>query len=261
MKADSHLHSYYSVDSQCPMEEMVRRAIELELDEITFTEHVEHDGRPGSDCDYEAYFAGIAQMQEKYKGQIVIRRGIEFGLQDVNMHLFETDFRKYDFDFVILSAHSVHGQHIASGQYEQGKSQDELHRVYYQNLLEMIRLYKNYSILGHVDYIKRYDHFGEYSDDKIINVMEAIFRQVIADGKGIEVNASSFKYGMPDLMPSERLLRLYYDLGGRILTIGSDAHDVVHIADHFEEIKARLRKIGFQEFCTFENRRPIFHAL
>ena len=94
-----------------------------------------------------------------------------------------------------------------------------------------------------------------------MDIMEKIFRQIIADGKGIEVNASSFKYKMPDLMPSRRLLELYYNLGGRIITIGSDAHDAEHIADHFEVIKSVLKEIGYREFCTFEKMKGIFHKL
>lgn len=262
MKADSHVHSFYSsVDCKCPMEDLVLRAVELGLDEITFTEHAEHDGRSGTEFDYEKYFTGLKEMREKYGHQIQIRTGIEFGLQDCNMQLFEEDLKKYQFDFIILSAHSVHGQHIASGEYAEGKTQEELHHIYYENTLQMIRQFKEYSVLGHVDYIKRYDRYGEYPDDNIMGIMEEIFRQVIADGKGIEVNSSSFKYNMPDLTPSCRLLQLYYDLGGRIITIGSDAHDTEHVGDHFEQVREALKEIGFTKFCTFKNMEPIFHAL
>ena len=261
IKADSHLHSWHSVDSTCPMEDIVLKAIELGLEEITFTEHVEHDGRPGAEFDYEKYFEGIAQMREKYGDKIRIKAGIEFGLQTHTIELFWDDLKKYEFDLIILSAHSVRGQHIASGEYAAGKTQEELHHIYYENTLQMMREFKNYSVLGHVDYIKRYDEHGEYSDDHIAEVVGKIFHQAIADGKGIEVNTSSFKYNMPDLTPSRRLLQLYYDLGGRIITIGSDAHNTEYVADHFEEIKEVLKEIGFTEICTFEKMEPVFHKL
>lgn len=261
MQADSHLHSFYSIDSKCSMEIMVKRAIELGLDEITFTEHVEHDYNPLSNCDYEAYFAEIDQMRKKYGSQITVKRGIEFGLQDINLNLFQKDREKYDFDFIILSTHSVHGEHIASGEYINGKTQEELHTIYYENILDLTEKYKDYSVLGHIDYIKRYDLFGQYPDEKILDIVKKIFCRVIADGKGIEVNSSSFKYKMEDLTPSRKLLKLYYDLGGEIITIGSDAHDARYIGDHFKEIKSCLQEIGFKKFCTFDKMRPIFHWL
>ena len=82
-----------------------------------------------------------------------------------------------------------------------------------------------------------------------------------ADGKGIELNTSSHRYGLPDLTPSRNILRLYHELGGRILTIGSDSHKPDHLGAYIDEGKAELRTLGFREFCTFERMQPIFHAL
>ena len=109
--------------------------------------------------------------------------------------------------------------------------------------------------------IKRYDPHGPYPDGKILPIVEEILRRAIRDGKGIEVNTSSFRYGLPDLTPSERILELYHDLGGRVLTLGSDAHETSRLADRFPEVREILREIGFRELCTFERMRPIFHPL
>ena len=82
-----------------------------------------------------------------------------------------------------------------------------------------------------------------------------------ADGKGIELNTSSFRYGLDDLQPSTDVLCLYHDLGGRILTIGSDSHKPEHLGAHIAECRDRLRTIGFTEFCTFKKMEPTFLTL
>ena len=75
-------------------------------------------------------------------------------------------------------------------------------------------------------------------------------------GKGIEVNTSSYRYNLPDLTPSKRILKMYYDLGGRILTMGSDTHRIDQLKDHFEEIIIQLKEIGFTELYTFDKMKP-----
>ncbi|EJO23597.1 PHP domain protein [Selenomonas sp. FOBRC6] len=109
--------------------------------------------------------------------------------------------------------------------------------------------------------IPRYDLAGAYLFEKLRPVLTEILRAVIADGKGIELNTSSHRYGLPDLTPSRDILRLYHELGGRIITIGSDSHKPDHLGAYIDEGKAELRALGFREFCTFERMQPIFHAL
>ena len=121
--------------------------------------------------------------------------------------------------------------------------------------------YLEYSVLGHLDMIKRYDRCGDYPDEKILPVVEKILKRAIADEKGIEVNTSSFKYGLKDYMPSERILALYHELGGRIITLGSDSHETEHLADRIPFMQEVLKKLGYREFCTFEQMRPVFHTL
>lgn len=261
MKADYHVHTYYSDDSETPMEDQIRRALEIKLDEICFTEHVDYGVKTDLNCNYEKYFDELHEMQEKYRGKITIRVGIEFGVQNHTVDLFERDFKKYDFDFVILSNHQVGDKEFWTGEYQEGKTQPEIHKAYYDAILEVAQKYKDYCVLGHLDMIKRYDDFGDYPDDNIIETVEQILKQAISDGKGIELNTSCFKYGLKDLTPSRRILKLYRDLGGEILTIGSDTHETKHLADRFDDAKNELKNIGFKSFCTFEKMKPIFHDL
>ena len=259
--ADYHVHSYYSDDSDCLMENMIKRGIDLGLNEIAFTEHVDYGVKTDLNCDYKAYFTEIEKMKEKYGKDIIIKAGIEFGVQKHTLLQFERDYDTYQFDFIILSNHQIDNKEFWNYEYQQGKPQEEYQKNYYQAILDVVKNYKKYSVLGHLDMIKRYDKYGDFPDEKIMEYVELILRQVIADGKGIELNTSSFKYGLKDLMPSKNILNKYFELGGTILTIGSDTHETEHLGDHIEEVKDVLKEIGFKQFCTFEKMQPIFHQL
>ncbi len=259
--ADYHMHSYYSDDSKCPMEDLVKHAISLGFNEVSFTEHVDYGIKTVDNCNYEKYFNELEEMQLKYKDQIIIKAGIEFGVQTHTIEQFNDDFKKYAFDFVILSNHQVDNKEFWNNCFQKGKTQEEFQRAYYKAILDVVNSYKNYSVLGHLDMIRRYDNCGDFPDEIVLEYVEPILKQVIADGKGIELNTSSFKYGLTDLMPSRKILKKYYELGGKIITLGSDTHDIKHLGDHFEDARIELQKIGFSHFCTFDKMKPIFHEL
>ena len=261
MLADYHMHTSFSDDSTYPMEEEIRRAITLGLDEICFTEHVDYGVKTDLNCNYEAYIKEFQRCKEKFKEQIVIKLGIEFGMQVHTIEQFQKDFCKYDFDFVILSCHQVNDKEFWSQDFQKGKTQQEYNEKYYEEIWNLIKVYHDYSVLGHLDMIKRYDLAGNYPFEKIKVIMTEILKKVISDGKGIEINTSSFRYGLDDLTPSREILRLYKELGGKVITIGSDTHEEAHVGYNIPFVKEELKKIGFEEFCTFENMKPIFHAL
>ena len=88
-----------------------------------------------------------------------------------------------------------------------------------------------------------------------------ILKRAIQDGKGIEVNTSSHRYGLKDTQPSVDILKLYRSLGGEIITIGSDSHKPEHLGAYIPEAQALLRELGYRAFCTFVRMQPVFHDL
>ena len=261
MFADYHVHSYFSEDTDFPMELEIQKAIELGMDELCFTEHSDYDVPTVVNCDYDAYFKEMEEMKEKYKGQITLKTGIEFGIQVHTTKAYEETFGQYPFDFVIFSCHQVENKEYWRQEPQKGKTQLEYNRRYYQEILDVVKAYKDYSILGHLDVIKRYDLNGEIELEKIKDLIEQIFEVVIADGKGIEVNTSNHRYGLSDMTPSRDILKLYKELGGTIITIGSDSHKKEHLGAYIDWSKEELRKLGYTQFCTFEKMQPIFHEL
>lgn len=276
MFADYHVHTSFSDDSDYPMEEVVKKAISLGIDEICFTEHVDYGVKnelayEESDievrdkrvynCNYNEYLAEISRCRKLYGEKIDIKLGIEFGVQIHTIPKFQRDFERYNFDFVILSCHQVEDKEFFIYRFQEGKTQEEYNNKYYEEILKVIKEYKNYSILGHLDLIKRYDKVGDYPFEKTKGIVEEILKQVIKDGKGIEVNTSNFRYKLPDLTPSRDILKLYKDLGGEIITIGSDSHREEHLGHKISYIREELKKMGFKHFCTYEKMKPIFHEL
>ncbi|MFQ7799443.1 MAG: hypothetical protein ACLRHW_07690 [Coprobacillus cateniformis] len=125
----------------------------------------------------------------------------------------------------------------------------------------MIQKFDDYSVLGHLDMIKRYDKHGNYPDEDVKDILIKILKHIIKKGKGIEVNTSCFRYQLNDLTPSHYILELYHQLGGTIITVGSDTHEEEHVGCRIQYVYDELKKIGYDSFCTFEKMKPIFHKL
>lgn len=264
MYSDSHAHTNYSCDSKTPMREMIERAIQNGIETLTFTEHVDHGlARDEIVCDYASYFPELERLAAEYADKIDIRKGIEFGAQRHTIADFERDFAAHEFDFVILSCHQIDNLEFWDDTYQAGKNQEEINRIYYEEILAVMKEYKHYAVLGHLDVIKRYDPYGIYPDENVMDLVDEILRLAIKDDKGIELNLSNVRYGLPDLTPSRAILKRYRELGGRILTIGSDGHspDQLMTRERFDEAAENLKALGFREHCVFKGMKPTFYAL
>ncbi|AOR24552.1 histidinol-phosphatase HisJ family protein [Clostridium taeniosporum] len=258
---DYHMHSNFSADSQTPMEDMIKKSIELGLKEICFTDHVDYDilENPNVKIDYNKYFEDLNFYKNKYKNKITIKKGIEMGLQTQVLDRCSNEIKENDFDFVIGSIHTIDRYELCKGGFHKGKTQHETYEGYYKRLLEIINLYDDYSILGHVDLIKRYGNYDTILKDELFfDYLEAILKKVIHSGKGIEINTSSFRYNLPDLTPSKNIIKMYKDLGGEILTIGSDSHNPTQIANKFNYIHDVLGSMGYKYICKFNKMKPEF---
>ena len=276
MFADYHVHTEFSDDSVYPMEDVIRDAVKMGMDEICITDHVDYGvktdweegmeiqyrkGDPLTNVDYPRYMEKIGRLREEYGGKITIRTGMEFGVQTHTIPQFEALFARYPFDFIILSIHQVEDKEFWTQDFQRGRSQKEYNERYYQEMFDVVKAYKNYSVLGHMDLIKRYDEAGICPFGEVEPMIREILKVVIADGKGIELNTSFHRYGLADPMPSMDIFRLYRELGGEIVTIGSDSHKPEHLGAYIGEGKEILKEAGFARFCTFENMKPVFYEL
>lgn len=283
MRADYHVHTEFSDDSNYPMEEVIKDAITKGFDELCFTDHVDYgvkkdwdesggmiyrkggvgepEKMPVANVDYPVYYKKFQEMQKLYGDKISLKFGLEFGMQAHTIEKYEKLFARYPFDFIILSVHEVEDKEFWDHGFQEGRTQQEYNERYYEELLYLVEHYHNYSILGHMDLITRYDDEGVYPFEKLKPILTKILKAVIADGKGIEVNTSSYRYGLKDLTPSRDILKLYKELGGKIITIGSDSHKPEHLGAFVDETKEELKALGFEQICTFDKMKPIYHNI
>lgn len=267
MLADYHLHSHYSGDCQVPMDQVIEAAIDLKIERLCFTEHHDLDYYPHSSIDFtldiESYLKGFAQNKAKYGDRIQLLCGIELGMQPHLHGILDDLVQQYAFDFVLASNHLANRIDVYEKIYFETRSQYKGYLDYLEDIYSNVRGYRNYDVYAHLDYVIRY---GDFENKKMLykdftDVLDAILKQIIYDGKGIEVNTSGYRYNLGEPHPSREILTHYKSLGGEIITIGSDAHQTKHLMNHFDDAKALLKDIGFTHFTTFVNRKPEFHLL
>ena len=261
MLADYHMHTSFSDDSSYPMVDCIEQAISLGFDEICFTEHIDHGCTTSFCCNCEEYYNAFLKYKKQYADKITLKFGIEFGAQAHHKKYFDEIFRQYPFDFALLSFHQIEDKELWNQDFQTGKSQAEYNRIYFEEMYKTVQVFDNFSVLAHMDLMRRYDRFGEYPFKYIKDQVEEILRYIIEKGKGIEVNTSSFRYKLEDLTPSRDILKLYRELGGEIITVGSDSHRAEQVGAMVPYVRDELKNMGYKYFCTFDKMKPIFNEL
>lgn len=256
---DHHVHSEFSGDCNTPMEDIVERAIKLGLKEVMFTEHQDFEYPSKEICfeiNIQEYVETIKRLKEKYK-EIDILMGIEIGYQPGLNDKINNLLNSYPFDFVICSIHAWNGMALDKGHLFQGKTQKGGYREYFENLKYCVENFQNCDVYGHLDFIVRYGNFQNkilrYKDYK--DIIDKILKTIINNGKGIELNTSGLRYNLNTMHPNKDILKRYFELGGKIVTLGSDAHRVDELGADFDIALKQLRQIGFTDITTFKNRK------
>lgn len=260
---DYHMHSNFSADCSVKMEDMVHGAISKGLTKICFTEHIDYEYPDKSfifEFNLHEYDEKVKQLQHKYQDKIKIHKGVEIGVQPHILDQYKTLMDQETFDFVICSMHTTDKKGLHSGDLFKDKSIDDAYQLYYEELLYCVQNFKQYNILGHLDLVKRYT-IHKPSTNHFHEIISEIFKIIIPEGKGIELNTSGTRYGLQSGMPSKDILELYRQYGGEIITLGSDAHRVSELAYEFQESLALLQSIGFKEIATFSEQKPTYHSI
>ena len=254
---DYHMHSHVSFDARDTGLAMALAAKERGLKEICFTDHIDYTPEMDMVFDTAVYNAEYDSLEVP---GLLIRRGMEFGLTPDNAAQLKEDLNRRHFDFVLGSVHLVDGVDIYLAPYWADKTYDEAVRRHLETTLECVRVHEDYDVLGHLTYIAKCGgnprhELIRYEDHKAI--MDEILRELVKRGKGMEVNTSGIdRCGGP--LPTMDYFRRFHELGGRIVTVGSDTHDTARAGQYTHEMAAELKKI-FGYVCTFADRRPIFH--
>lgn len=259
---DYHMHSTVSFDGHDSGLAMALAAKAAGLKEICFTDHIDHDCDPTGQSmvfDTERYNAEYDALEVP---GLKIRRGVEYGLKPYNKEMLKEDLKRRHFDFVLGSVHFVNEVDIYFKDYWQDKTIDQAVQLFLEETLKCVEHHDDYDVLGHLSYICKVKGHPDpkplYLKDNR-EIVDEILKILVRKGKGMEINTSGVDR-VGDFLPSARHLQRFCELGGRIVTVGSDAHDPSRVGQYSDRALLILKEI-FGHVCTFDGRSPVFHAL
>lgn len=259
---DFHLHTKVSFDGIGRAEDMVAAAARAGLKAICFTDHLDYDPL-GRDLDLafdtQEYNDAYDHL---YHPDVKIFRGMEFGLLPDNLDVFEKDLQRRPFDFVIGSAHFIEDLDIYYKEFWEGKTPHQAFLSTLEQTLACVKAHDAYDVLGHLTYAAKQPHNPGHKPvlyEDFRELIDEILRTLVEKGKGLEINTSGVdKCGR--FLPDETVLRRFKELGGEIVTVGSDAHDVSRVGQYCQDA-CQLAADIFGYVCTYHGRKPVFHRL
>ena len=275
---DNHNHSQFSFDGKkASIEDGARAALESGLGGLAFTDHCDffvppikaaYENLVPEVFDVKAQQEEIERVQELLdaeaglggKNRIRILKGIEIGMhcdhhEDIRKKLSDSCF-----DQVIASVHYLDGTDPFYGGYYEDKDWKQAYGLYLETILKEMTWLEDFDIMGHFDYVVRYApypvtclRYRDFSD-----ILDEMFRYIIHEGKALEINTKSYQnYNGRDVTLDTEILRRYRDMGGEIISLGSDSHSPDRIGAAFNEHSVILKALGFRWTAHYESRRLI----
>lgn len=257
IKADLHTHSSFSTDSDEPLFEMAKAAEKKGLQTLCITEHMDMD-YPGGEfiLDTESYRNELLRVREHTSIELLF--GVELGLMDYLAPKLNEYSKAWDFDFIIGSSHLVDGQDPYYPEYFQTLGSRNGVLRYFESILANIKAMDCFDVYGHLDYVVRYSPEKGYDPLDYREIIDEILKLLIGKSKGIEINTAGIKSGLGYVHPHRFILNRYKELGGEIITVGSDAHDKSRVAADLDKAQAALTAAGFTHYAVFRERKPNF---
>lgn len=259
---DYHMHTRVSFDSKAEPQDMIAAAERAGLKEICFTDHFDYYDEPremAGPFDIEEYKNAYGALSSD---KLKIRRGIEFGLTPWNKDMLPEFAAQYDFDFILGSVHYVKGVDPYRESYWYEKTVERAFEEYVLKVLECVKAGADFDVLGHINYVCKSPnnlthtplHYHAFSD-----IFDEIMKILAYNGKGMEINTSGVdRCGI--FLPTIDFIRRFRELGGEIITVGSDSHDPSRVGQYIDGA-LEIARDTFGYVCTFEQRKPIFHKL
>ncbi|MGI5848619.1 MAG: histidinol-phosphatase HisJ family protein [Christensenellales bacterium] len=257
---DYHIHTNISADCLTDMRNMAEAALRMGLKEICFTEHLdlEFPGDIDFSIDFDKYDRKLNEIKQDYP-DLNIRKGIEVGLDMQTKEKLSQLLPGLFLDYVIGSVHIVLGHDPYEKEIWEKYDQQQIYSAYLRVSVECAKACDFYDVFGHLGYISKFcphsDKLLRYCDYQ--DAIDTILKILIQKGKGLEVNTNGL-YMTPSTMPETPIIRRFFELGGELITIGSDAHYETVVGYSIKETLKTLKKIGFKYVCAFDKRQPRF---
>jgi histidinol-phosphatase (PHP family) len=256
---DYHMHSSNSTDGKNSVIEMCQKAAEIGLNEIAITDHFEpvEGNEEYKQYNPEYYIFDVMKARAVYKNKLKIKTGVELGQPHMYPEYSTRLIESYPYDYVLASAHKIPGD-IDVGEIDYKNADVRYYCKQYLRQLKKLAQWNRFDCIGHLDLPKRYAAIHgivislmEYRED-----LEEIFKILIQNGKGIEINTSGLRQHSKSCLPSLDIVKLYRYMGGEVITVGSDAHSAADVGKGIEEGIEIAREAGFEYITVFNNRKP-----
>jgi histidinol-phosphatase (PHP family) len=253
---DYHTHTKYSPDSDADILSVCNAAVEAGLLKLAITDHIEIPAffEDGYDKTIALSFEKAGEMQAIFKDRLDVLQGIELGEPHHDLNTTEQLLGKYDFDFVLGSLHNLKDETDFYHYDFTGVDVRSLMDRYFAELLEMVRWGKFHS-LAHLTYPFRYIPKGEYPEDYSFwhDMIDDILRLLAEKGIALEINTSGLRQPIGKTIPDPPIIRRFRELGGEMVTIGSDAHDPSDVGKNISDGLKVAVEAGFRYIAAFKN--------
>ncbi len=262
MNTDLHTHSVHSFDGACPAAELCRAAESQEVQVLAITDHCDVNAWEEQGC-ARSIPESFQEIQETRRalapGGVLLLAGIELGEPLEVPERAAWALSQFDWDFVIGSIHNSPGD---PDFYKSPDMDDEGLAAwmgrYYRALLQTAEE-ADFDTLAHITYPYRYLNVGRsapFPSEPFDGLADQVFRALIRRGKALELNTSSLRRSPWDRELNVRYFRRYRELGGELVTVGSDAHRAEDVGRGLEDAKSLLRSAGFTHTVWYQNRTP-----
>ena len=256
---DYQVHSLRSHDGRASIMDQCRRAVELGLDEIGFSEHKDFnpDDPVVDHFEYDLYATEIAAARQKLAGTLTVRMGVEIDYQDWFEDEIGRFLKRHPFDFVIGSVHYIDRMTVMSPEYLSRRSMEQAYGDYFRGVLASVQS-GLIDIVGHLEYAKRrgVPALGPFDPAPYREQVSEIYLEMIRRGIALEINSAGLRQGAGGPYPGREHIELYRSLGGRLLTFGSDAHHPNDLASDFPSVFQMAENAGFEQVTVWEKRVP-----
>ncbi|MGN1060640.1 MAG: histidinol-phosphatase HisJ family protein [Candidatus Coproplasma sp.] len=264
---DVHIHTKFSFDSKEEPENYLNKAIGLNVKTIGFSEHYDYDAyldgaKDVNLADLDSYINNIGKLKKDYP-KLEILQGIEFGYRKEALPKYKELLQHYPIDYVINSLHTLPNRgDCYHDDFFEGKPLKDSYFEYFKGVLESVYADYDYQIIGHIGYVCRYRkgdgskiNYADFAD-----ILDEILRAVIAKDKCLEINTSC-GIGGCTFLPDKDVIARFINLGGKLISFGSDAHVAENYFKNAQTLKDYLKEVGVKELYYYKNRQPVAYKI
>lgn len=267
---DNHNHSQFSFDGKrSSVESAARAAASQGLGGIAFTDHCDFfvpemksmfEAPKQEDFNIPQQQEEISRVQGILGDGIKILKGIEVGMYEDCHEEIRKVLSDNSFDQVLASVHYIEKTDPYYGGYYDGKEWKQAYGNYLETIYREMTWLGDFDIMGHYDYIVRYAPYPvtsiRYQD--FSDIFDEMFRYLIHEGKALEINTKSYEGHRGRVVELDKnVLLRYREMGGELISLGSDSHEPSRVGAGFLHHAAMLKSLGFRWTAHYESRKLV----